>query len=486
MGDNGRVITEALAAAFETKPANPVAAYNERVLAPLDPQFDTFARALGGARDVRLDIVAGELAGVQARGGLTTRALAEFLTHSYGVIEPVADLAVTHATTDDDRIAEIKRAFGNELNFGNTRIGFGADNGVVVAVLFYSVRVTLGPFPRSYVGSADAHGELAPGLDRLALTRWMAGHLPELQMAKLTFGAFRERVPCSHAGTSWLSFDALDKDGAAHILQLPVACGEPAPASYVVEPAANFAETDHERHIAAIISRERALKNLPPFEVLPVVQTSAHMYAELKARGIVVTEPPRLGGHAWWTVFHADSYEEAVESILNDPAKRRALDRTDFNRVGVGVVPDKEGGVWVALVYARVPHPIETLHAAAWIGAEFRKRRLRVGVDDSASDLARRIATQLALGWQRADLEPALRSWSHTNDVNAFMTVQDVASLDEIDLVDLVDAGIYGSIGVGVAQSAASGTLTGTIWVVVIYLGYDGDIPVMDPHPFVD
>lgn len=470
--DTGVVVEEKLAPSFVVKPGHATTPrFNEPYRDALDARFAPLAEALRGKRDVRLDFVADDLAHVQARGGFVDRTLADFFAKSYGVIESVQQVVVVHAATADAQIAELRTAFGDAIAVSNVRLGFGEADGGLVAVLVYDLRVALEPFPRAISGSAFLAGTLAAGLDQLTLTRTGKTDTPPLDGR-----TFHTRVECASAGVTWLSLDAVDKSGAANLVQFPIACGGEVATSYTVEPAANFAKPDLARHVAAVINRERRVQNLAPLELFPAIDQSAHELARAKAAGVTVVAPPGLAiGTSRWTVFHSDSIETAIEHLLNDAGETDARTTRTMNRIGVGVEPATQGGFWIAIIYAQIPHPIDVEQAERWVSFQIKsKSSRRSETAPPSAEIARDIATQLVQGKKREDMYKYLQRWNVmgpdrgiNRSSTALMEIDNLAELDAFDLDRFVRGRRIVTYGVGIAQNPA----TGEIWLVVVYSG---------------
>jgi hypothetical protein len=231
--------------------------------------------------------------------------------------------------------------------------------------------------------------------------------------------------------------------------------------------------------LTSIFNRERAAAGLPPLRRDSRVETAALAYAGSRAahrnadRETVMREAGLIAPSTSWSTFHVDSLEGAVDRVLNSAdelSKLRNPERTD---IGVGARRDAEGW-WISIVYVTIPPVIDTAAAASRIAHAIQlleqSRSLQTKIDSYASVVATHYANALAFGWRSEDLEESatIEMEMRTGEGPEYATDSRV-ELANLDIVKLVNKHAFHTLGVGVSQSARSGPLAGTIWIVVVF-----------------
>jgi uncharacterized protein YkwD len=316
--------------------------------------------------------------------------------------------------------------------------------------------------------------------------------------------SFRTSIRCAGT-TSWITIDA---DEPTPLAIVPVSCGTP-PATFRVEPDRNVETADVERRLTALINRERLAAGLPPLHTDRRATVAASEYARtmLRANDIVhelvgtpVTRMADAGRRPLVvdeTTFRADDLAQASMLLLDEPSYRKQVLAKNVTHVGVGVASSPSGELFVAIEYIEVLPPVDetalearvarqiidkhntrrTLHAAS------RGRSIFVPADPLINDElranARYYARQVATGWSAATtditLNRQLLGARHTYDGihKEVIEVTDPATVDESKL--FADGAVVDAIGVGVAQSARDGWLSGRTYLVILYGRYYTD-----------
>ncbi len=408
--------------------------------------------------DPRLDRACEELAFLIAHGGEASNDLATAVLRMHGIVEP-PQRVVVGAEPD----------FGDDANHSNVVIGRGAMDATTVSILIFRPNIEVASFPRAITADAELHVTLDPALTNPIITvadATSSVHVP-----------FTEHigVPCQRASERYVAIEATDpRTSVTPMVIFPVYCKLAAPSRLEAEPAANLGAIPAggiERRLAAILARER--RGLPPLVRDPRVERAAAAYARDRSEGrqtdraTLLRDAGLLAPAVSWTTFHVDSLESAVNRIVNSPEELQKLRERDRTAFGVGATHVADGW-WISIVYISVPPPIEPVQAARLIENAIRGLDYNYTADPGITDFAQRYANGLALGWGRADLEPRALAAVKVRMGHSEVTVDKRVEL-ELDPRAIVGKHRFKYFGVGVAQSARDGALTGTIWIVVLY-----------------
>jgi uncharacterized protein YkwD len=480
-------IAEPLAPPLVLAPHAPAATYGEPPPARepdaiADGVFAAIARAKTGygviARDPRLDYAAAELADVVRRGGSLDRGVVEFALHARGVVEPAAAFAAAGDA------AALQAALGSALDHGNVRLGVGGA-APTVAIVVYTLPLALGAIPRGLAvgGSFELTGTFADGHRdaRISVTH-DDGTVDHPDAAPGP--AVHATIACTSKGLQWLAVEAATDAGP--LVLLPIACGDPPPATFAIEPDANLATTDPERRLASIINRERTAVGLAPLRPDARATAAARRYAEtmrraasaahdldgqpadrVRAAGLV---PPLL----LESTMQVDSLGRAAELLLDDAKYRGDLVSPQVTHAGIGIAADAHGELYVAIDYVAIPKAVDLSALADRVRDAIRASQTfpkHLIVQQEIATAAQRYATGLANGdadaelWRRAleelrDLDRRYSMWNHTAAP---------LDVDHLDGKALVAAQEVDAIGIGLAQAPPASPQAGTVWVVVIF-----------------
>ncbi|HEY0252650.1 MAG TPA: hypothetical protein VGC41_14040, partial [Kofleriaceae bacterium] len=244
-------------------------------------------------RDPRLDLVAGDLAELLARGGEPSAPAKAFALEARGVPESLYALLVSNAQTPEAAIAELVPELELALHFSNVRVGVGGGDGepFVVAIIHTSL-VTLPPtVPRALParGETTVRAVVDDSLHapRVAVTfddDRAASATPAVKpIDRVTF---ETTLACGeHTGTMWVSIEACDaKNAVQRLLLVPIRCAAPLPPTYSIEPRANAVAADLATRLSALINRDRELAHVHELRGDLRADLAAHDATELMKR----------------------------------------------------------------------------------------------------------------------------------------------------------------------------------------------------------
>ncbi len=481
-------VVEPLADPITLAVEHPAAAYDED--APGEPGSDAMvgSAARGPLHDHRLDAAAVELLAVVRQGGTLSPELVQFATHAHGIVEPP-----TFYLTEPP--AEV-------LEPPNTRVGVAG----ALTLVIHAGPVRFTALPRAASGTFELRATLAPPYAHPRVT--VTGDDGSVAHPPVTVdgSAFRAQITC--AGTrSWITVDA---DEPRPLAVVPVACGT-APAVFRIEPDSNLQTNDVERRLTALINRERIAAQLAPLRTDRRTTLAAAGYARVMMRasdvahdlaGVPQTRIADVGRRPLLveeTTFRAADLAEASMVLLDDPAARTQVLSKSATHLGIGVARSASGELFVAIDYIQILPPtdcaalearvvrqlVEQHHTRRLLRPSMQSERTYVPgppiVDDELTDRARGYARMAAVGWSAATIDSALkralptrtrlyekdprrRFWRINKQV---IEVTDPATVDESKLFSA--GAIVDAIGVGVAQSAQDGWLSGRVYVVILY-----------------
>jgi hypothetical protein len=173
------------------------------------------------------------------------------------------------------------------------------------------------------------------------------------------------------------------------------------------------------------------------------------------------------------STFHVDSLEGAVDRILNSTDELTKLRNPERTDIGVGARRDPDGW-WISIVYVSIPPVIDTAVAASRIARAIQSvqqsRSIQTKSDPYAAVVATHMANALAFGWHQDDLEESATIEMTTNlGTSCEFATDSLVDPASLDIVRLINKHVFQAFGVGVSQSAPSGPLAGTIWIVVVF-----------------
>lgn len=493
----------------------PAVSYNEPFAAQIDDGGLTArltALVPPGAalvRDPRLDVTARELVPLAIQGATPSPALVEHALHLHGVVES-GRAYVGRGPTADAQLAALAPVLVARLAYANTRIGIAIAPGLAVAVVAYTSAVTIVSAPREATDRAVLEAILAPPFEVPHVHVTHEDHAVDalaLTVARDGAGLFRASFACAgHTGPQWVAIDA--DDHAEPLATFPISCAKPAPVDYLVEPDANLTTPDVARRLAALINRERTAAGLAPLVPDGPATAAAEQYATVMAQAHAVvhdlghTTPEQRLARAGRvpivvaeSTLKADNFGQAMEVMLNDAAYRRQVADRTVTHMGLGVVRDRSGELYIAIEYEQLTPAIDlaALEARArdqlFAGTATRRtayrgnkiaRDLRAppALDTDLSRIAREAAANIALGWA-PDAVAVLLHRRFQNEDRRFdelkqltVLVTDAAAVDVSHLLDPDQ--IIDNIGVGAAQSSGGGPLSGRAYIVVVTGRYRG------------
>lgn len=484
-------VVEPLAPPITIAIARPATGYDEDL--PTDMHVDTISD--GDRRplhDRRLDAAAAELLEAVHQGAALSLELVQFVTHTHGIVEPP-----TFYMTQPP--AEV-------LEPPNTRVGMAGD----LTLVIHTGPVRFTALPRAIKGSYELRAALAPPYEHPRVT--ITGDDGSVAYPAVTVDgtAFRATITCAGT-TSWVEVNADDEHRPLALV--PVTCGTPL-TTIRVEPERNLQTPNVERRLTALINRERIAAHLSPLHTDRRTAIAAERYARVMMGANDTAQdlagPPQTriadaGRRPLFvdeTAFRADDLAQASLLLLNDPKSRALLLAKHVTHVGVGVAKSTTGELFVAIDYIEIPPLIDGAALEARVARQIIERRntrrlLRTSewtavpawrrspktfvpmppvVDDELTDNARRYARLLAAGWSAATIDvhmnrallAARRRYRHIGMER--IEVTDPATVDESKR--FADGAIVDAIGVGVAQSARDGWLSGRIYMVILYARY--------------
>jgi hypothetical protein len=178
----------------------------------------------------------------------------------------------------------------------------------------------------------------------------------------------------------------------------------------------------------------------------------------------------------------ADDFARLVEFLWNSPEYRAEVLSPTATHVGIGVASDRDEGMFVAIDCEQISTLVDARAAAAEIAARLPSLHrsgpsdelFRPTVDAELAAIAREIAIDLAIGWTYdqamslvdREVKEAIQSrYAHVRF--AVRMVSDAARLDVRGLADGLD--VVDNVGIGVAQAARQGPLSGRVYVVAIF-----------------
>ena len=425
--------------------------------------------------DARLDRACDDLAYLVAHGGAATTDIATAVLRMHGIVDP-PNRVVTGAVGE-----ALDAKLGQDLDRPNAMVGKGSFEHTAVEILIFLPKIRIGPVPRASETSVDLSVVLDSELRDPHVTVADAYKSSELHV-ELVEHVLRFAVACDgRPSERYITIEATDpRVDAKPLVIFPIYCKLEPPTTLSAEPASNLdAYTDLDGRLTAILNRERASTGLRPLLRDARVETAALAYAESRAknrdvdRQTVMREAGLIAPSMSWSTFHVDSLEGAIDRILNSADELTKLRNPERTDIGVGARRDAEGW-WISIVYVTIPSAIDTTVAASRIAhaiqAVQQSRSIQITIDPYASVVATHYANALAFGWQPDDLSESatIEMQTHHGAGCEFATdsLVDPASLD---IVRLINKHVFQTIGVGVAQSARSGPLAGTIWIVVVF-----------------
>jgi hypothetical protein len=425
--------------------------------------------------DSRLDQACDDLAYLVAHGGAPTTDIATAVLRMHGIVDPpnkVLAGAVGEA---------LDAKFGQDLYRPNAMVGKGSFEQTAVEILIFLPRIRIGPVPRA----TDTSVELAVVLDaqlrdpHVTVADAYASHQLHVELVE---HILRFTVACgARPSEQFVTIEAVDpRLETKPLVIFPIYCKLKPPATLAAEPAKNLSGyTDLDGRLTAILDRERAAAGIPPLRRDARVERAALAYAESRAanrnadRQTVMRDAGLIAPSMSWSTFHVDSLEGAVDRVLNSSEELSKLRNPERTDIGVGARRDAEGW-WISIVYVTIPPVIDTAEAASRIAHAIQlfqqSRSLQTKIDAYASVVATHYANALAFGWRSEDLEESatVEMQMNTGEGPEYATDSRV-ELASLDIVKLVNKHAFHAIGVGVSQSARSGPLAGTIWIVVIF-----------------
>lgn len=454
-------------------------------------------------RDTRLDLLAGELSELVARGGVADDDLIEFVLHEHGIPEPMHALLVSRATTPEAALTELEPQLLDSLRVGNVHVGIGGGDGQPFAVaIIHTSLVTLPPtIPRALA----AHGEFtfsAP-IDssmhspRITVAydddRETRDHPKTTLVDPVTFSA---SISCGdHKGNLWMLIEACDvKNVVQRVLLVPVSCDEPLETSYRIEPRANteVAPAELEHRLAAIINRERATSGVQILGGDLRATNAARTETALMRRNHSVehdlaktTTIGRLRDEGLMAPFtleatlHAKDLATASEILLNHRGYREMLSRPEPTHIGISIEYDEGHQLFIAIDLVSVIPKIDTARIEAKMleridarRPDFDRRQWGPTKRNKLLDhLAWKYVKNRALGWGDTTVSYATQHDTEL-DFGQFGTSWRALTLLLVDDPDKVDIGPdkeFDGVGIAALQAPRNGALAGRTFVIVIY-----------------
>jgi uncharacterized protein YkwD len=453
-------------------------------------------------RDTRLDLLAGELAELVARGGVADDDLIEFALHEHGIPEPMHTLLVSRATTAEAALTELEPQLLDSLRVGNVHVGIGGGDGqpFVVAIIHTSL-VTLPPtIPRALV----AHGEFT-----FSAPIDSSMHSPRITVAydddrkkrdhpKTTLVdpvTFSTTISCGdHTGNLWMLVEACDvKNAVQRVLLMPVSCDEPLETSYRIEPRANteVAPAELEHRLAAIINRERAadgvqilagdLRATNAARTETVLMRRNHSVEHDLAKTTTIGRLRDEGLMAPFTLeatLHAKDLATASEILLNHRGYREMLSRPEPTHIGISIEYDEGHQLFIAIDLVSVIPKIDTARIEANMleridarRPEWDRQHYKFPRSKLLERMARKYVQYRALGWSDATVSYATQ---HDTDLDFgefgfSWRALTLLLTDDPDKVDIGPDKEFDGVGVAALQAPRNGALAGRTFVIVIY-----------------
>ena len=425
------------------------------------------------ARDPRLDLAAAEVATVVARGATPSDELVAFALRAHGVIETAAATVVLRAGDD------LGARFGDRLFLPNVRVGLGGSPMVVIVA--FKNAVTLATTPRFATQDFTIEGTLEPKHHDPQLA--IVHEDGEIEHPAITSDGVSFSAPFAcggHHGAQWLEISA----DRAQVAALPIYCGAPPPTTFRIEPASNLSPADPARRLASIINRERLSAGLTALVEDPRATAAARRQAETMLHAGTISHeienstpaqrlrdagmiPPVL----FESTMHVHGIGRVAELLMNDPAYQAPLDSPVATHMGIGMVPDANGDLFVALVYVQLVAPVDPHLWADTLVGKLRASWPHSRLDVALTRIAHRYAEQLAMGWHESTLWPSIQlDLQSSGRTYTGKTVRAVVGLDELDAKTMVGTpDVVTDLGIGVVQSRRDGPQAGRIWVVVFF-----------------
>lgn len=479
-GDS-RVVRDPIAAPINFEPAMVDAYEVPPRQVPKDPaasrvydQLAEVAKSKGVIhRDPRLDLAATEVAGLVSQGITPSSELVVFTLRAHGVVDTLATSVVLRAGED------LATRLGDVLA-GNIRVGLGGSP--MIAIVTTKSPVTLGTTPKLVRDELVLEGTLEPHHLNPEVTIAHEDGLSEKAKVTVNHTSFSAQIMCGqHRGPQMISIAA---DGVLAI-QIPLYCNTSPPTSFRVDLDATTTSPDPARRLAAIINRERTNAGLAPLVDDPRVTRAAVHQAEAMrtAKSISHTadsstpaERVRDAGVVPPVMFESTmkvaNLGRVSELLMNEPAYQKPLDSPIATHMGIGIVRDPQGGIYVALVYVQLVAPVDIHAWADDIATHLYASWPHSKLDAPLAELAQKVAGQLSLGWRESSMWSSLDMDVRSQErVFSGKIVRSVSSLDEVDVLTLIgrpDIKIS-DFGIGVVQSRQEGPQAGRVWVVVLF-----------------
>jgi hypothetical protein len=370
---------------------------------------------------------------------------------------------------------------GEDLYRPNAMLGKGSYEQTAVEILILLPRIRIGPVPRATTTSIELSVVLDSALHDPHVTiadAYTSSH-PHVELAE---NILRFTVACgARASEQYVSIEASDPHlDVKPLVIFPIYCKLKPPATLAAEPAENLARyTDLDARLTAILDRERMSAGLAPLLRDARVETAALAYSKSRAanrdtdRKTVMRDAGLMAPSMSWSTFHVDSLEGAIDRVLNSSDELTKLRNPERTDIGVGATRDADGW-WITIVYVTIPPVVDTALEASRIAHAIQalghNRSVQTKIDPYASVVATHFANALAHGWGKENLEEsATIEMQMAIGVDCEFASDSVVDLASVDIVKLLNKHVYDYIGVGVSQSARSGPLAGTIWIVVVF-----------------
>ena len=439
--------------------------------------------------DARLEKVARALLNVQAKGGVPSDALLQYLLYDHGV--PERGFVVTaNASNSSAPAEEIQLQVEALVQKGPLRIGVAHDYALGWLAVYVHVNAfRLLDTPRFVLGSSPVQivGAMPSSLRDPTMVVTYDGATVEHLRMNVHGDQIAAIFSCaSRRGEHWLNIEASDVSGrTARLAQFPVGCDPGTLPTYRVEPRTNIQHLDAYL-VAALINRERSASGLQPLMSDVRVAAVARAYAQsMLAHGNVhhdlgsSTPEARLKSigllapQVREVTLHADDAQSAAELILNDESYRDAIMSRELTNVGVGVTRDNDGGYYIAIVLIRLVPTVDMREFRRRVRAAILAAAAPHPVTDSPrlSAIAQWYANELALGWSQQALDGRLEGKIVALGRPYERVHTSVLVLDRADIVDastLLRGIGHRFLGLGVVQSARNGAMAGRIWVVAL------------------
>jgi len=434
-----------------------------RVPVTAEPQYKALVKP-----DARLDSACEDLAYLVAQGGDPTTDIVTRLLQMHGIVEPPERVVSGSATEDLDS------QLGDDRFKGNAVVARAVHGSTAVEMLVFIPSIRLGAVSRGAEEGANVTFELEVPLETPEVTVSDGKNASNITAVAVGH-AFQAHVPCgSEPAEQYVSIEAVDpRNAIAPHLIFPLYCRLKSPSSLEVEPRGNL-ERLSERRIIAILNRERTSRNIPRLRHDARFSVAAAAYVKDRASGIksepssILRRAGLLAPATAWTTVHVDSLASAIARILNSSDEMGKV--VDRERTDVGAAMQKvDDGWWVSIVYVTMPKSIDTDHEAFLISNMISSVSKRSSRDSYADTVAQRYADGLAAGWSNDPLRlRALADLGTHIGGSPQVIVERRVEVDALDVPSLVSKYQFRYFGIGVAQSAHDGALTGTIWIVVM------------------